>query len=199
MSSSCLKTFVVFQSFYNYVVFSKKCCFFLKYVVLILTEARFVGDKVIYSQIDMTRKTSSPSGLSLGGLSGGSSGGGSSGCPAASGGNKGHNHLTVVQPGGPGNARGQPQTSYSAASTASDHSDPLSWAPLLGNRSGPESSLWWKITHFHAPILLKISSTEKSIELCSTKSWRLFFEIWRSEQRNIFVKLKLFGYFFWAV
>ena len=81
----------------------------------------------------------------------------------------------------------------------SDHSDAISWAPLLGNRSGPESSLWWKITHFHAPILLKISSTEKSIELCSTKSWRLFFEIWRSEQRNIFVKLKLFGYFFWAV
>ena len=80
----------------------------------------------------------------------------------------------------------------------SNHSDPLSWAPLLGNRSGPESSLWWKITHFHAPILLKISSTEKSIELCSTKSWRLFFEIWRSEQRNIFVKLKLFGYFFLA-
>jgi len=109
-------------------------------------EARFVGDKVIYSQIDMTRKTSSPSGLSLGGLSGGSSGG-SSGCPAASGGNKGHNHLTVVHGssvpvavGGPGNARGQP-TSYSTASTASDHSDPLSWAPLLGNRSGPESSL----------------------------------------------------------
>ena len=153
----------------------------------------------------MTRKTSSPSGLSLGGLSGGSLSGGSSGCPAASGGNKGHNHLTVVHGssvpvavGGPGNARGQP-TSYSTASTASDHSDPLSWAPLLGNRSGPESSLWWKITHFHAPILLKISSTEKSIELCSTKSWRLFFEIWRSEQRNIFVKLKLFGYFFWAV
>ena len=151
----------------------------------------------------MTRKTSSPSGLSLGGLSGGSSGG-SSGCPAASGGNKGHNHLTVVHGGsgptaggGPVNARGQP-TSYSTASTASDHSDPLSWAPLLGNRSGPESSLWWKIAHFHAPILLKISSTEKSIELCSTKSWRLFFEIWRSEQRNIFVKLKLFGYLFWA-
>ena len=143
----------------------------------------------------MTRKTSSPSGLSLGGLSGGSSGG-SSGCPAASGGNKGHNHLTVVHGGsgpaaggGPGNARGQP-TSYSTASTASDHSDPLSWAPLLGNRSGPESSLWWKITHFHAPILLKISSTEKSIELCSTKSWLLFFEIWKSEQRKIFVKLK---------
>ena len=149
----------------------------------------------------MTRKTSSPSGLSLGGLSGGSSGG-SSGCPAASGGNKGHNHLTVVHGGsgptaggGPVNARGQP-TSYSTASTASDHSDPLSWAPLLGNRSGPESSLWWKIAHFHAPILLKISSTEKSIELCSTKSWRLFFWDWRSEQRNIFVKLKLFGYFF---
>ena len=146
----------------------------------------------------MTRKTSSPSGLSLGGLSGGSLSGGSSGCPAASGGNKGHNHLTVVQPGGPGNARGQP-TSYSTASTASDHSDPLSWAPLLGNRSGPESSLWWKITHFHAPILLKISSTEKSIELCSTKSWRLFFEIWRSEQRNIFVKLISLGYFFLAI
>ena len=139
------KKFCCFQYFYNYVVFSKICCFFLKYVVLILTEARFVGDKVIYSQIDMTRKTSSPSGLSLGGLSGGSSGGGSSGCPAASGGNKGHNHLTVVQgglagAGGPGNTRGQP-TSYSTASTASDHSDPLSWAPLLGNRSGPESSL----------------------------------------------------------
>ena len=192
MSSSCLKTFVVFNLSITMLLF------FLKYVVLILTEARFVGDKVIYSQIDMTRKTSSPSGLSLGGLSGGSSGG-SSGCPAASGGNKGHNHLTVVQPGGPGNARGQPQTSYSTASTASDHSDPLSWAPLLGNRSGPESSLWWKITHFHAPILLKISSTEKSIELCSTKSWRLFFEIWRSEQRNIFVKLISLGYFFLAI
>jgi hypothetical protein len=141
MSPSCLKSFVVFNLFITMLLF------FLKYVVLILTEARFVGDKVIYSQIDMTRKTSSPSGLSLGGLSGGSSGG-SSGCPAALGGNKVHNHLTVVHGGsglpaavgGPANARGQP-TSYSTASTASDHSDPLSWAPLLGNRSGPESSL----------------------------------------------------------
>ena len=93
------------------------------------TDPRFVGDKVIYSQIDMTRKTSSPSGLSLGGLSGGSLSGGSSGCPAASGGNKGHNHLTVMHGGGVGVAR-EPTSE-----------DPLSWAPLLGNRNQPESSL----------------------------------------------------------
>ena len=100
-------------------------------VVIFVIDPRFVGDKVIYSQIDMTRKTSSSSSAAL----------------AASGSNKGHNHLTVVHGGsgpaaggGPGNARGQP-TSYSTASTASNHSDPLSWAPLLGNRSGPESSL----------------------------------------------------------
>ena len=185
--------------------------FFLNYVVLFLTEARFVGDKVIYSQIDMTRKkTSSPSGLSLGGLSGGSSGGGSggsSGCPAASGGNKGHNHLTVVHGGGvpvavggPGNARGGQPTSYSTASTASDHSDPLSWAPLLGNRSGPESSLWWKITHFHAPILLQKYLLLKNLLNCVVQKVDVcFLKWWKSEQRNIFVKLKMSGYSFWLL
>ena len=57
------------------------------------------GDKVIYSQIDMTRKTYS-------------------GSP------KGRNHVktTTVNP------------TYSSE-------DPSSWAPLLGNRNQPESSL----------------------------------------------------------
>ena len=47
------------------------------------TDPRFVGDKVIYSQIDMTRKTSAAAASSS----------------AASGSNKGHNHLTVMHGG----------------------------------------------------------------------------------------------------
>ena len=77
------------------------------------TDPRFVGDKVIYSQIDMTRKTSAAA---------------ASSASAASGSNKGHNHLTVMH-GGSGVA-GDPTSE-----------DPLSWAPLLGNRNQPESSL----------------------------------------------------------
>ena len=75
------------------------------------TDPRFVGDKVIYSQIDMTRKTSAAAASSS----------------AASGSNKGHNHLTVMHGGG---VAGDPTSE-----------DPLSWAPLLGNRNQPESSL----------------------------------------------------------
>jgi len=75
-------------------------------------DPRFVGDKVIYSQIDMTRKTSLASA--------------SAAASSASGGNKGHNHLTVMHGG-------------VARDPTSE--DPLSWAPLLGNRNQPESSL----------------------------------------------------------
>ena len=103
-----------------HVVFHNKIrCFFI-------TDPRYVGDKVIYSQIDMTRKTSSPA-----------AGLGSVGHCAASSGNKSlGNHGLTVQ--GNGNGARDP----ASFSTVSSDSDPLSWAPLLGNRNQQESSLW---------------------------------------------------------